>query len=475
MERRKYIYSTVIIIFLGTIAYMPSVLITRFFITDSYCYMILAANLSGLRYSLENYLHLKYLPAYPGAIFIINFLSAGFTGYLYSAKLVSMLSLIATSLLVFDFMFRHLRSNGLALFAGMLSLLSPIFIFVSGNILSESLFCLFSFAAFYFMKRPRNYIPWILAALAILTRWEGILLIPALVLMEWKNKKRFLLGLLIIVIICSPWIIFILSHLGQFIAFSYPGEIFIRTHTGFGFIIDLFYSASPFVFIFGLIGFIFYPRPLREGVMLYIIAYSILHIIWHYRDPRFALPIVPFFTIGAVIFFQYLLERISARKIARHGLLSAALFALVIIPLVITDIYVYFKVEKFGKDPRKEAVQKILEYDPNAVVLTNIDPHLCKWYGLKNTHRLKELDQEAPYNWLAEKYFNSKARFLIWSVMDPYSLKFFRELGQKGFMTEDIQYEGRDLRLFFYPIVFLDGGNMIIFNLEVKPEEPRKN
>ena len=468
---RNYRYSMLGIILLGIIAYLPAMVMIHKFYSDSYCYLTLAKGLRGFSYSLLAHRNLKYLPVYPISIFLVNALSLGSLGYLYSAKLVSMFSLLATACLVFDFSYDPSRSDRFPLLAGLLAVLSPVFIWMSGNILTEPLFGLLGFASYFFLFRQRNYLAWIFAGLALMTRYEGVFLIPGLALAQWKTPRQWLSGLLILAIICAPWTVFILSHLGEFFAYSYFQDMVIRTHTGFYFLADLLYGLSPLIAVLGLIGIYFYPQRLRPGVLIFVIAFSLLHIYWAWRFVRFTLPFVPFFTIGAVFFARGLLNKLQALMPARIRLITVSGLALVIIPLLAGDAYAYYSLDKFRKDFEIEAVKKVLEYDANAVVLTNIEPHLAGWSGMKHTIPWWEFGEKDPYPYIAQKYLEDGARYLIWSRTGDYPFPFFKELVAKGYVFKPTQFQGRTYTLTFYSIYFLDNGNLIIFSLDLKPAE----
>jgi len=480
MRDPKYRYSILAIIILGVIAYLPPVLMIQHFFSDSYCYLTLAKGIRTLSYSLEFHRNLKYLPFYPITIFLVNSLSLGLFGYVSSAKLVSMCSLIACSCLVFDFCFYETRSYRLPLLAGILSVLSPIFIGMSGNPLTEPLFCFLCFATFVFLLRKKDYVAWIFAGLAIMTRYEGVFLLPALVIAQWKSPRqsvgayciRLIVGFLILLIICAPWAYFILSHLGEFFAYSYFQDLTARNHTGLYFLSDSLLSLSPLIALLGLIGIYFYPRGLRPGVILYIIGYSLIHIYWAWRALRFTLPLAPLFTVGTISFAQFLtfkLRNLETQKLRNRSLMISAIVSVLIIPVMLFDVYVYFSLGKFNKDLRIDAIKKILEYDARAVVLTNIEPRLCGWYGLLNTITWHGFGEKEPYQYIAQKYIENQARYLIWSRTDDYPFPFFKELVQKGFVSKQVHLQEQTYTLTFYSIYFLENGNIVIFSLDLKP------
>jgi len=459
-----------LIIAAGVVAFLPSFLCSRNFLADAFYYLTLAKGLP-FKYSLPSYAHFKYLPAFPALILLSHLLTGRLIDFMNAAKLVSMLSLIATSVLVFDFVYYRLRSFPSALGAGIIAILSPAFLLFSGNILSELPFTFFASAAFVFMLRKKPYLPWIFAALAILTRYEGIFLIPALIIGQWRAPKKLALGALIMIIICGPWVFFILSNFGKFFAFSYPTEAIIaQGHAGFLFLWDMVRCLSPMIVVLGMAGILLLPRALRPGMVLFISGYIILHMYWHWRDARFIVPMVPFFALGAAfavdrLFQTYLPPGKSSGKIALAGIL-----ALTAVSLALFDGFAFRELAGLRRDPRKAVMQKILQYDPSAVVLTNIEPVVCEWYGVKNVHRWSDLKRtDDAYAWAAERYAKDGARYLVWRKTDNFAILFFKELGQKGLLTKTVQLQGQARAIAFYPILFEDSGKMIVFSIEMNP------
>ena len=232
------------------------------------------------------------------------------------------------------------------------------------------------------LSRGKYYSAWIFAGLAILTRYEGIFLIPALLIIDWKRPRRWFSGLAICLAMYLPWVWHIYRHLGEFIAFSYPSEFFFQTtRSGAGFIYDLMRFLSPTIVILGILGLHKWPKLQRAGVLVFVIGFVLIHFMWYFRSSRFAIPLVPFLSIGTVLAMQNLLSLKTGRvKLAK---IAAIICLLAIIPF---DVYAYRSIAPISKCAQKEAVLKILEDDPSAVVLANIDPLLFNWYGGKKIY-----------------------------------------------------------------------------------------
>jgi len=329
---KSYAFSVVFLTFAGLIIYSPSYFIIGKFYGDAYSYLSLAKGLGHFQYFLPFERHLKFMPAYPLSILSLNLVSLGLIGYISAAKLVSMLSLIAVAVLVFDFILFQTRDYRISILGGLISILSPISIYCSGNIISEPLFTFFVIAAFLFNLRDRSYLAWIFAAFSILTRYEGMFLVLALILMDLKKPKRLAIGLIICLVIYSPWIWHILSNFGKFFAFSYPIELInYEQRTGLVFFYDIFIYLSPLIAILGAIGISQWPGRQRLGAIAFVLGFTAIHLIWYFRSSRFVIPLVPFFAIGSAFSIKYAADKIMS--FYKHGFLYAYIVVILVIEL----------------------------------------------------------------------------------------------------------------------------------------------
>ena len=464
---KSYAFSVALLTFAGLIIYSPSYFIVEKYYGDAYSYLTLAKGLRHFHYILPFERHLKFMPAYPLSILSLNLLSLGLIDYISSAKLVTMLSFMAAAVLIFDYILFQTRNYRLAILGGLVSILSPISIYCSGNIISEPLFTLFAIAAFLFNLKGRLYWAWLFASFSILTRYEGIFVALTLILMDWKKPRQLVMGLIICLVLYSPWIWHILSNFGKFFAFSYPIELInYGRRTGPVFFYDIFIYLSPLIAILGVIGISKWPGRQRLGTIAFVSGFTAIHLIWYFRSSRFVIPLVPFFAVGSAFSIKYAADK--AVSFSKHGFLYA--YIAVILAMIPFDIYSYSSLEKISEDPLKETVQAILKYDASAVVLANIEPTLFYWYGGNKIYSWIDLNQgKNPYSWVAEQYLNNGARYLVWSRTDDYSLLRFKELAGKDDASVEVEYLGRQYILRFSQAIILKNKDMTIYFLELKP------
>ena len=118
MQKRRHIAWAIVLAIIAILVYLPALLRTDKFYGDAYSYLFLAKGLRSFQYHLIYYRHLKFLPLYPLAIFFVHSLSFGFLNYVFSAKLVTMISLIASSILVFDFVWHYTGNYAIGIMGG---------------------------------------------------------------------------------------------------------------------------------------------------------------------------------------------------------------------------------------------------------------------------------------------------------------------------------------------------------------------
>lgn len=300
---------------------------------DSYYYMVLARNLRhGLDYSVAGHPHYKFMPAYPfGIAFFDLFFPLEFAGkfsnVLFSAACV--FPIYAIGAMVFG------RRAGLA--AAGLFAFEPITTAWSAVPMADGLLALLiCMSAFFFvkwMKRDdggfRNlYFAAGAGGLALLTRWEGalmLLLMGLFLLYFWWKKKLRLRNLLIFCgIALAPFAVFALRNLivfGTPLKSAYLEEL--RNHPAefeslnawgrigrylvFSDVEPLGISSRYYHYgylVFGYAGLamsLALRRYRRYGLFLvgWLLFLGPLHFFWYFASVRFLIPAVPALCLGA--------------------------------------------------------------------------------------------------------------------------------------------------------------------------------
>ena len=127
-----------------------------------------------------------FFPLYPGTVAALGRVVGGH--YVLAGVIVSLLAGIASAVLLARLTREHLDEAG-ALRAVLYLAVVPTSLFL-GAVYSESLFLALALAAFVLAERGRLGWAGIVAGLAMLTRAQGLALLPALVLFAWPRGTR---------------------------------------------------------------------------------------------------------------------------------------------------------------------------------------------------------------------------------------------------------------------------------------------
>ncbi|MBC7228933.1 MAG: glycosyltransferase family 39 protein [Actinobacteria bacterium] len=333
----------------------------RVYTYDSYYYLLLARNLRhGLSYSVAGHPHYKYMPFYPVCIAAFDlFLPLEAAGKLSNLvfNAACVFPIYALGALVLG------RRAGLA--AAALFAFEPISSVWAAVPMSDGLLALLTcLAAYFFLKwfkqedgRTRHlYLSAAAAGLALLTRWEGallLLLLGAFLLYAWAKKRLKFANLLIFAAIAlAPMALFALRNLITFgtpLKSAYLEEL--RNHPEWAeyttpkarFFHYLIFSDVPPLgitvryynygyLLFGYAGLAFtlaVRRYRRYGLFLagWLLLLGPTHFFWYFSNVRFLIPAVPALCLGAGALVG--MPWVSARR-ARDGIaLSAVLLLLV--------------------------------------------------------------------------------------------------------------------------------------------------
>lgn len=137
---------------------------------------------------------MAFFPLYPYAVrAVMDVTHCAFTPYLSTCAtvaglIVSNVALFAAVLLLFD-LARRQWSRAVAWRAVLLLMLSPAGVFLSG-VYTEGLFLFLCVWAFWALDREKFGLAVLAAALACLTRFVGIALVPPLLFIAWRSRTR---------------------------------------------------------------------------------------------------------------------------------------------------------------------------------------------------------------------------------------------------------------------------------------------
>ncbi|MBU4174673.1 MAG: glycosyltransferase family 39 protein [Actinobacteria bacterium] len=153
---------------------------------DSYYFLILARSIRDtFTYTVRGVTHIKYLPGYPIATWLGGYLSGGLEN---SANMIALLGGSLTVLTTYG-IGRELMNRWTGLVAALIVAFAPTFLKWTCLPMTEGLFTFLFSGGIYLVitgcKRasmPRRMLGALAGGLCFLTRWEGILFLPLMVL-----------------------------------------------------------------------------------------------------------------------------------------------------------------------------------------------------------------------------------------------------------------------------------------------------
>lgn len=280
---------------------------------DSYYFLLLARSIRDtLTYSVRGVAHTKYLPGYPGAIWLGGYLLGGLER---SANLIAVLGGTFTVLATYG-LGRELFNKWVGLVACFIVAFQPTFLKWTSLPMTEGLFT-FLFAGGIYMvltgcKRaspPRRVLGVVAGGLCFLVRWEGILFLPlmALVVLLYVKGSKLkvwepfvmlaVFGLPMSIYVARNLIVTgkITSYVGEYRDYSTGITFQVLKHRvkvyGWNGMSDAAFSAF---FYLGSLWCLVRRRYKEFGIVAgWFALFLFMHLFWYYAYERFMAPAVP--------------------------------------------------------------------------------------------------------------------------------------------------------------------------------------
>lgn len=385
---------------------------------DSYYYMGLARSISrGEGYVFRSHPHFKFMPFYPYLISVFTYL--GFTVET-AAKLANVMPSAACVFTIFGITAITIRPFA-GILAASLFVFEPITTNWSSLPMSEGIFALLItlsiFCFLVWLKYDVKYLMYgaaLAGGMAIITRWEGGLILPLYLCMyysiERKHKARLSEAIIFIVILFAPLAFYFLRNLYVFgvpIKSAYidelsahPIELRMSKWEMLGYYLRMSdpskEGSAPQLYNYGLLLFAYVGlivvvmRRQAKLLMLFLpwfILFGPFHILWYFASDRFLYVAAIAVCILAALTLDTLGEALCRLK-AATVLKGVAILPIVIIFMVITassiskcrDLYVYnneYLENDMGGGATKDACLALVnegEIEKGKVVATNGGP-----------------------------------------------------------------------------------------------------
>ncbi len=314
---------------------------------DSYYFLILARSIRDtFTYMVRGITHTKYLPGYPGAIWLGSYLVGGLER---SANLIAILGGTFTVLVTYG-LGRELFNKWVGVIAALIVAFQPTFLKWTTLPMTEGLFTLLFAGGIYLLltgcKRAspaRRTLGAVAGGLCFLTRWEGLLFLPLMVLIlllymrsaklrYWEPPIMLLVfGLPIGAYITRNLIATgkITHYIGEYREYSTKVTFAVLKHRakvyGWNGMSDAAFSA---LFYLGA-AWCLVRRRFKEFLIVagWFGLFLVFHLFWYYAYERFMAPAVPAVALMIGFLFVDLAEGVRAlfaadgwvsRKFGRH-------------------------------------------------------------------------------------------------------------------------------------------------------------
>jgi 4-amino-4-deoxy-L-arabinose transferase-like glycosyltransferase len=301
---------------------------------DSYYFLILARSIRDtFTYTVRGIAHTKYLPGYPIGIWLGSYL---FGGLGRSANLIAILAGTLTVLTTY-LIGKELLGKWVGLVAALIIAFQPTFLKWTSLPMTEGMFTLLFTAGIYFLitgcrraSPERRALGALAGGICLLTRWEGLLFLPLMVLIPiifFKDSKlRLWEPVLMLALFGLPIGVYVIrnvvatgrvtSYVGEFREYSTRVSFSVLKHRakvyGWNGMSDALFSAF---FYIGSVWFLV-RRKWRAFLIVsgWFALFLAFHLFWYYAYERFMAPAAPAVAIAAAFLLADL--AFGVRKVA---------------------------------------------------------------------------------------------------------------------------------------------------------------
>jgi hypothetical protein len=318
LKKEWLLLFTLLLITIGVRIYLFSQVEVEY-VQDGYWYAELGKNLvEGKGYSLDGVnAHKKYLPLFPELIALTSFV---FHDFVISGKVIALL--FGVLLVPLTYYFGRKINPLVGLVGAFLVSVNHISATYSVFAMTETLFTFLIFLSIYLFKESveekKELFPFSMIALALagLTKYEGMLLLPLFILyllhqnenkiqpsIKYLSRPFRLTGLLLLLILWGGWFLRNYISLGGFFQSAYIDQDVLGNlgnHAG------LYYlNITEMGWVFAaliLIGFYFLLRDGVNDLNLYLLwsaLFLLVHAWWPWAEKRWFIPVLPAFACVA--------------------------------------------------------------------------------------------------------------------------------------------------------------------------------
>jgi len=274
---------------------------------------------------------------------------------------------------------------------------------------------------------------------------EGLLALPALLLIIWRKPRQLGVLALGFFLASSPWLIYTWRVSGVPGGTSYLTEFFVHRHAGFKFLLDLVLSLGPMALILAGIGWLKSPREDQKLLAGFFLLYVVLHVWWWWTGARFSETLLGlvFLLAGRGIFFP--VERLRRR--GYKWVAAAFIIGLVVLAeQAAIGVRTGRQMRVASRDPYLAACRSLRGAGEGNVLAAF--PLEAKFESGAPGFDLKEYRKGMGQDrFVLGKVLAENVRWLVWYSKGPWDSNYFPFLAQGAPRSVPVEWKGRGYRL----------------------------
>jgi hypothetical protein len=335
---------------------------------DGFIYLELARNLFHSGYVVLGEPHTKFLPFYPFLMALINLATAGLVSAEKSGQAVSVLCGASLAPVLFLLCRRLGASRTAALIAAAAQAIMAVGWDQYRDVNVMPIFTLLVFLAYWQMSADRAFPAGIAVGLAMITRYEGWLLLMVFIAASLPRPRALIKTVAGAAIAFSPWLIRNLLFYGSAGKTSYWLELG-HTHLHLAEIaLDMVKDFGPVVIIAAALGLGRLPRKWLFLLLAFAALYTGLHVVWWWYQDRFLLALMPAVFAPAALGLDRFMEW-ATRRTGRAKTYARTAAACVIAPIALVSALYLYGLAFLPQDPLLDAARSLRDSPSEYAVL----------------------------------------------------------------------------------------------------------
>ncbi|HUT55488.1 MAG TPA: hypothetical protein VM658_19010 [bacterium] len=381
---------------------------------DGFTYIELAENLFRGGYVVMGEPYAKFLPFYPFLMALFNLAAGGAIGVEKWGQAVSVGCGAMLPPLLFLLARRLQASRWAALTAAAALALMAVGWDQYRDVNVMPIFTLLLLLSYWLLSTERFFTAGLMLGLAMITRYEGYLLVLVFVIANLGSGRAVIKGLAGTALAASPWLIRNLLTYGTLSRTSYWLELVVLhlhlAEIGLGLVKDF----GPVALAAAALGLARLQRKWLIYLAGFAALYTGLHVIWWWYQDRFLLALMPAVLAPAALGLDRFVKWDASRRPEREPRMKTAAAAGVLVPLLaVSGLYLYGLAALPG-DPILEAAKSLRQVPGEEAVLGQ-NPLIFKYTTGREAYTWGEIKPgDDPDRFVLEQVLTHDVGLIVW-------------------------------------------------------------